>query len=153
MKFTSLLFSFKGRIGRAAWWLGTVAVWALDFAANAIADLASPPPVLPDPATQTMSQVLADNAQAGIAHGEHAAWLLIPYLLCLYVGLAVGAKRCHDRNRSAWFLLLLLIPVLGWIWLIVELGFLAGSSGPNRFGTGLNGSAEPTDERRLDADA
>jgi uncharacterized membrane protein YhaH (DUF805 family) len=36
-------------------------------------------------------------------------------------GLAVAARRLHDANLSAWFLLLVLIPVLGWIALIVML--------------------------------
>lgn len=36
-------------------------------------------------------------------------------------GLAVAARRLHDANLSAWFLLLALIPVLGWIALIVML--------------------------------
>src|SRR5262249_49812879 len=49
--------------------------------------------------------------------------------------LAVAAKRCHDRDRSAWFLLILLVPYLGQIWLLIELAFLRGTPGPNRFGS------------------
>ena len=33
--------------------------------------------------------------------------------------LAVGARRLHDTGRSAWWLLLSLLPVAGWIVLIV----------------------------------
>jgi uncharacterized membrane protein YhaH (DUF805 family) len=55
-------------------------------------------------------------------------------LATLWPGLAVGIKRCHDRDRSGWFLLVGLIPVLGGLWLLVELGFLRGTAGPNRFG-------------------
>lgn len=39
----------------------------------------------------------------------------------------------HDTNRSAWWLLLILLPIIGWIWLFV-LYVLEGTRGPNRFG-------------------
>jgi uncharacterized membrane protein YhaH (DUF805 family) len=52
----------------------------------------------------------------------------------LWPAIAIGAKRCHDRNKSGWFLLIFLIPVLGALWLLIELGFLRGTVGSNRFG-------------------
>ena len=55
-------------------------------------------------------------------------------LLLLWPNLVVGIKRCHDRDRPGWWLLLGLIPILGALWLLVELGFLRGTQGPNRFG-------------------
>ena len=54
-------------------------------------------------------------------------------LAALYPWIAVGIKRCHDRNRTGWFLLIGLIPLVN-IWLVVELGFLRGTVGQNRFG-------------------
>jgi uncharacterized membrane protein YhaH (DUF805 family) len=59
-------------------------------------------------------------------------WLWEPFLF--WPGLAVGVKRCHDRDHSGWFLLVGLIPIIGSIWLLIELGFLRGTIGPNRFG-------------------
>jgi uncharacterized membrane protein YhaH (DUF805 family) len=52
-------------------------------------------------------------------------------LAVLLPSLAVGARRLHDVDKSAWFLLLWLIPLIGWIVLIV----LATQEGkePNRF--------------------
>lgn len=49
----------------------------------------------------------------------------------LLPSLAVGARRLHDVNRSGWFLFLWLIPIIGWIVLIVW----AAQEGkePNRF--------------------
>ncbi len=42
------------------------------------------------------------------------------YSLALLVpGWAVTARRLHDTNRSAWWLVLILLPVVGWIWLFV----------------------------------
>jgi uncharacterized membrane protein YhaH (DUF805 family) len=48
-------------------------------------------------------------------------------------GLAVGVRRLHDINRSGWWLLISLIPIVGWIVIIV---FWTTASDPvaNRFG-------------------
>src|SRR5262249_12383731 len=70
---------------------------------------------------------------------------------------AIGVKRLHDRNKSGWWILLFyVVPlllggggnqaesavagILGLvslaisIWALIELGFLRGTVGPNRFG-------------------
>jgi uncharacterized membrane protein YhaH (DUF805 family) len=47
-------------------------------------------------------------------------------LLSLWPSWAVGAKRCHDRGRSGWFQLIVLIPLVGPIRLLIELVFLPG---------------------------
>lgn len=44
-------------------------------------------------------------------YGIAALGLLLP-------GLAVGSRRLHDINKSAWLMLLGLIPLIGWILLI-----------------------------------
>jgi len=54
-------------------------------------------------------------------------------LATLIPGLAVSVRRLHDVNKSGWFLLLWLLPVIGWIWLLV-LFFTEGTVGPNQFG-------------------
>jgi len=55
-------------------------------------------------------------------------------LVLLWPVLAVQAKRWHDRDKSAWWVLINLIPVIGFLWSIIENGFLQGTPGPNRFG-------------------
>lgn len=55
-------------------------------------------------------------------------------LLFLYPALAVTTKRWHDRDKSGWWSLILLVPVIGAIWMTVECGFLHGTDGLNRFG-------------------
>jgi len=54
-------------------------------------------------------------------------------LATLIPSLAVGARRLHDTNRSGWWQLLWIIPVIGWIVVII---FLAqeGESTGNQFG-------------------
>jgi len=48
--------------------------------------------------------------------------------------LMFGVKRCHDRDKSGWWILLSVVPVIGWIWAIIELGCLKGADGPDRYG-------------------
>ena len=55
-------------------------------------------------------------------------------LLLIYPAVALYAKRCHDRNKSAWWLLLLIVPVIGFIWFIIDLGILEGTKGDNSYG-------------------
>lgn len=47
--------------------------------------------------------------------------------------LAVAIRRLHDLDRSGWWILLALIPVIGWIILIIW-DCTKGTEGPNRFG-------------------
>lgn len=52
-------------------------------------------------------------------------------LAVLLPSLAVGARRLHDTDRSGWFLLLWLVPFIGWLVVV----FFAVQEGkePNRF--------------------
>lgn len=52
-------------------------------------------------------------------------------LAILLPGLAVGARRLHDTDRSGWWQLLGLIPIVGWIILIVWC--IQPANEPNRF--------------------
>ena len=59
---------------------------------------------------------------------------IITLLVLAWVNLAVHAKRWHDRNKSILWILFWFIPIIGQIWTLIELGFIRGTSGPNRFG-------------------
>jgi uncharacterized membrane protein YhaH (DUF805 family) len=48
-------------------------------------------------------------------------------------GLGVSVRRLHDTDRSGWWLLLILIPLVGTIVLLIWF-CTQGTSGPNRFG-------------------
>ena len=54
-------------------------------------------------------------------------------LATLVPSLAVGIRRLHDTDRSAWWLLLVLLPIIGWIVLLVFY-CTEGTRGSNRFG-------------------
>jgi uncharacterized membrane protein YhaH (DUF805 family) len=60
--------------------------------------------------------------------------LILFIALVIWGFIAVGVKRYHDLDKSGWWLLISLIPVIGEIWVFIELGFRPGSIGPNRFG-------------------
>lgn len=55
-------------------------------------------------------------------------------LVALYPAICVSIKRWHDRDKSGWWVLIGLIPIIGAIWVLIECGILKGTEGPNRFG-------------------
>ncbi|MCU6432490.1 DUF805 domain-containing protein [Undibacterium sp. Jales W-56] len=67
------------------------------------------------------------GSSTGLLGGLYALGTLIP-------GLAVTGRRLHDTGRSARWMLIALLPVVGWIILIV---FLASDSHPaeNQYGS------------------
>lgn len=67
-----------------------------------------------------------DNGSIGLLSGLYGLAVLIP-------SLAVGARRLHDTGRSAWWLFIALIPVIGAIVLIVFYA-IEGESGDNAYG-------------------
>lgn len=63
-------------------------------------------------------------------------------LAVLLPSLGVSVRRLHDTNRSGWWLLILLIPLLG---LLVYLYFMIsnGDQGSNRFGDDPKNRPDP----------
>jgi uncharacterized membrane protein YhaH (DUF805 family) len=68
----------------------------------------------------------------GVLSGLYALATLLP-------SIGVGVRRLHDTNRSGWWLLISLVPVIGVIVLIV---FLATDSQPgsNQYGPNPKGA-------------
>jgi len=132
MDIFTLLFSFQGRINRAKYWLAVAIYIAAMVIVTAIG-------------FATLSWVFF-------------ALLVIVYIPMVFSGVAVGIKRLHDRNKSGWWLVLFYFApaVLSGaanatemaggnlllsgasiaisIWALVELGFLRGTTGANRYG-------------------
>ncbi len=59
--------------------------------------------------------------------------LSILTLICWLAHINLAIKRSHDRGYSGWFLILGCVPLIQF-WPMVELFFLAGENGENRFG-------------------
>ena len=68
-------------------------------------------------------------------NGENALGLVSTiWCLALFLpSLTVSVRRLHDTDRSGWWVLLMLVPVVGTIVLIVFF-CLRGDAGRNRFG-------------------
>ena len=64
--------------------------------------------------------------------GESLLGVLAVFAL-IVPSIAVLVRRLHDLDRSAWFLLVALIPAVGLIVLVVMLA-LPGTAGSNRYG-------------------
>lgn len=47
--------------------------------------------------------------------------------------IALAARRMHDLNKSGWWQLIAIVPVIGWVWFFI-LTVLQGTIGQNRFG-------------------
>jgi len=55
-------------------------------------------------------------------------------LATILPSIAAACRRLHDTDRSGWWQLIWIVPVIGWIILIV---FLVQDTRPNRYGHGL----------------
>jgi uncharacterized membrane protein YhaH (DUF805 family) len=106
-----LFFSFQGRMTRLMYWMinlgGTFAYVAL-----AIAVIATYGP---------------ESEMAGMI-----VWILyIPFGVSMF---AAQIKRWHDRNKSGWWWLVGMIPLIGPLWVFIECGCLPGTYGSNDYG-------------------
>jgi uncharacterized membrane protein YhaH (DUF805 family) len=128
----STFTNFSGRIPRKTFWLAylimLIASWILMFLVFSIFGVSMMANVDP---------TLSEEAQAAAAIEQMSAITipaLIVILLTLWPALAVYTKRWHDRNKSGWWSLILFVPLIGFVWFLVELGFLRGTEGPNTYG-------------------
>jgi tetratricopeptide (TPR) repeat protein/uncharacterized membrane protein YhaH (DUF805 family) len=141
-------FSFRGRIGRATWWIGSAVLLAVAFIARWLLSLLGPleAPIL--------------FADAGTA-------------ILLAAALALSIKRFNDRNHPSWIgwtwaglcLIWIVAPRLGLSppshpadlpgptlylllsvpasWVLIDNAFLRGTPGPNRYGPDPLAAATP----------
>jgi uncharacterized membrane protein YhaH (DUF805 family) len=79
---------------------------------------------------QTVAGILDGLFRIRNAYGGPIQGLV--WLALLVPGLAVGARRLHDIGRSGWWLLIGLVPIVGWIVLLVF--FVQDSHGDNKYG-------------------
>ena len=111
MDWKYLFTSLEGRIGRKSYWMGVIAMTLIVVIA-----------ALLDVVFGTMT-----SEGYGIISG-------IAGLVLIYPSIVLYAKRWHDRDKSGWWTLIGIIPVIGGLWMLIELGFLRGTDGPNQYG-------------------
>lgn len=119
--FSSELFSFQGRASRSKFWLVFLLSVFVSFVVVLFTLLATPALMIMGYFSPTVASVVS----------------ILLYVLMIpmwWISIATSVKRFHDRNKSGWWYLIVLIPILGGLWLIIENGFLSGTAGANNFG-------------------
>ena len=143
MSFTQFLFSFEGRINRSAYWLKfNLPVFVIYIVLLVVMMMFAP-------ATDPYGMPLE---QPGAVFTAMQAIIGIFGLVMLWPSLAVAAKRWHDRDKSGWWTLIVFVPLIGGLWMLIECGFLKGTSGANRFGEdplGSGGYQQPAMEPQV----
>lgn len=137
MDWQYLMTSFDGRINRQPYWIGVVII---------------------------IVAAIILGLLIGAIFGLNRIALLALNLVLFYFAAAIMVKRLHDRDRPSWFAAIMIGPsllksltdalgmtgnalnantldyllgalILGMgIWALVELGFLKGTDGPNKYG-------------------
>jgi uncharacterized membrane protein YhaH (DUF805 family) len=115
MDWKYILTSYDGRINRAKFW-AAIGVFIAIGVVGVILD-----------------SVLGTRIDVG-GGGQLGIIGVIISLAMIYFAFAVYAKRWHDRDKSGWWTLIILVPFIGFIWFIVECGILEGTKGANRYG-------------------
>jgi uncharacterized membrane protein YhaH (DUF805 family) len=138
MAMTQLLFSFQGRLNRKPYWTMVIATMVVVILVLLLA--------------------LAALREYGLEFlPVTIAIILVLYIPLIWIGLALSAKRLHDRDKSAWWLLVfyalptvlstaadrtedvqfIILHLISFgitVWALVEIGCLPGTVGPNRYG-------------------
>jgi uncharacterized membrane protein YhaH (DUF805 family) len=104
-------FDFQGRANRKEYWLFVLVYFI-----------------------QVMAAVLIDSIVFGTALGQGLpiTYFLV-FALNIIPAISVSMRRLHDTNRTGWWLLISLIPIIGAIVFFI-FTLLPGTPGVNRFG-------------------
>jgi uncharacterized membrane protein YhaH (DUF805 family) len=110
-------FDFSGRAIRPEYWW----YFLFSFFVSAVIAIAEGP-----------STVMIGNNWFTVSYGSGILsniWSLFNFIPAI----AVSVRRLHDLDKSGWWLLIGLVPLIGWIILIVWFAS-RGTPGANRFG-------------------
>jgi uncharacterized membrane protein YhaH (DUF805 family) len=124
MKF---LFSAEGRVNRARFWSALIYYFVAGLIAGAIYF----------GLWQIIPGSVGDDGTLQVNGVAAIPYLILGFayfIALVWSGICVGIKRFHDRDKSGWWILIQLVPLIGGIWYFVEAGCLRGTVGANRFG-------------------
>lgn len=102
------LLKFDGRIRRMGWWIAGIGVSIVSSVFGRMTD--------------------------GDTNLLLALVVLVISLVITLVSLSLSVRRWHDHNKSGWWVLINLIPIFGWIYSLIMLGFMPGNQGNNNYG-------------------
>lgn len=127
-----LFTSLEGRIPRKTFWLGLIVLiivsWILQLILFTVFGVSMMGTMDPNATPEAAAAAAAEQMS------QMTLPLIVLFLLLLWPSICLYAKRWHDRDKSGWWSLIGLIPIIGGLWMLIELGFLRGTEGPNRFG-------------------
>jgi len=123
MTWSQYLFSFDGRIGRAWFWYFSLAMFVVFGGLYMVLGM-------------MMFSSMSDPNSTGPGAGASIFGLVVMVLglAAIWPALAVQAKRWHDVDKSAWWILINLVPGIGGLITLIFCGFMAGTPGTNQFG-------------------
>ena len=120
MTLSELYLSFSGRISRRTYWLkGVLPMVIISVVLNIFVSLLA---------------ALGGRDGGGLLGGLAGLISLVVGIALIWPILAISIKRWHDRDKSGWWVLIGLVPLIGGLWQLIECGFLAGTPGPNKYG-------------------
>lgn len=102
--------NFEGRANRGEYWWYALALMLL-----------------------SLVTMVLDAVLFGTPMGQYGILTIVLLLGTFIPNLAIGVRRLHDIDRSGWWILIALIPIVGTIILIVWYA-TRGTPGPNSFG-------------------
>jgi uncharacterized membrane protein YhaH (DUF805 family) len=106
--------TFNGRARRSEFWFAALFTTLVDIAISIVAPAHS-------------------SAVGGYSVDQNSTLSNLWSLATFLPSLAITWRRLHDVNKSGVWLLFILLPVVGWILLLVQL-VKDSQPGPNRFG-------------------
>jgi len=116
--------TFRGRARRSEYWYFTL----FNFIFAIIAGILD---------TLVGSSFTIETINGPVQTGYGFIYMI--YTLAMFVpGLSVAVRRLHDIGKSGWYILVVLIPLAGFIWLLVLL-FTDSEPGNNKYGPNPKG--------------
>ena len=116
------LYSLEGRIGRREFVLTQIGVFVSWYFFTFLLIVVGGAGYASQTGVRGMLEAAVNLG--GCIAASHAIW----------ISLAAAVKRCHDRGLSGWMLLFAMPPVIGQLWLVLNLIAGPGEADDNRYG-------------------
>jgi uncharacterized membrane protein YhaH (DUF805 family) len=116
---------FTGRARRSEYWLFTLFIILVEIAYFIL--------------LSALGGGMGWGQMNGLGMGLTGLYVLF-VLGIIIPSLAVGFRRLHDTDRSAWWLLIAFLPAIGGLVLLI-FNLLPGTTGPNKYGPDPKGVA------------
>jgi uncharacterized membrane protein YhaH (DUF805 family) len=137
------LFGFAGRTRRTIWWLAGLGAGLVLGTAGAITAAVA---IVTGAFGAHDLGLVRDSVTRSLL-----IWLAPLELAGLWIGLALNVKRAHDRGYPWIAVLIGFVPVVGPLWVLIDLGLIDGTPGPNAYGPSPKGLGQQVTTPLVDA--